>query len=99
MKAYDEESAKDLAERMKALFPSVLASAGMEMAFVKISVSHDDLSVAYLIPSDATAAEVLETAFSEAVFDGTTYVLTPGISRKTVMVPAITDVLKARPAE
>ena len=100
MKVYDEESAKDLAERMKALYPSVLASTGMEMAFVKISISHDDLSIAYLLASDDAAAEVLKAAFGEtAVFDGTSYVLTPSISRKTVMVPAITDALKAHPAE
>ena len=100
MKVYDEESAKDLAERMKAVFPSALASTGMDMAFVKIGISRDDFSVAYLVPSDAAAAEVLEAAFGEtAVFDGTSYVLSPSISRKTVMVPAITDVLKARPKE
>lgn len=100
MMVYDEESAKDLAERMKALFPSVLASTGMEMAFVKIGISHDDLSIAYLLASDDAAAEVIKAAFGEtAVFDGTSYVLSPSISRKTVMVPAITDVLKAHPAE
>lgn len=99
-KAYDEKSAKDLMERMKALFPSVLASTGMDMAFVKVSISHDDLSISYLAASDETAAGVLEIAFGEtAVFDGSCYVLTPDISRKTVMVPAITDILKAIPAE
>lgn len=100
MKAYDEESAKDLAERMSALFPLALAYTGMDMAFVKVDVSHDDLDFAYLVPSDYAAAEVLEAAFGEtAVFDGTSYVLTPNISRKVVMVPAITDYLKAYPAE
>ena len=100
MKVYDEEGAKDLAERMKALFPSVLASTGMDMAFVMIGISHDDLSIAYLLASDDAAAEVLEAAFGEtAVFDGTSYMLSPSISRKTVMVPAITDVLKAHPVE
>ena len=100
MKVYDEESAKDLAERMKAIFPSVLASTGVEMAFVKISISHDDLSIAYLVPSDDAAAEVIDAAFDEiTVFDGTSYVMTPDVSRKTVMVPAITDVLKAHPTE
>ena len=78
----------------------MLASTGMEMAFVKISISHDDLSIAYLVPSDDAAAEALDAAFGEtAVFDGTSYVLTPSITRKTVMVPASTDALKAHPAE
>ena len=100
MKVYDEEGAKDLAERMKAVFPSVLASSGMKMAFVKISISHDDLSISYLVPSDAAAAEVLETVFGEtAVFDGTSYVITPSVNRKAVMVPSITDYLKAHPTE
>ena len=100
MKVYDEEGAKDLAERMKAVFPSALASTGMEMAFVKIGISHDDLSIAYLLASDDAAAEVLEAAFGEtAVFDGTSYVITPSVNRKAVMVPAITDYLKAHPAE
>ena len=61
---------------------------------------HDDLSIAYLVPSDDAAAEALDAAFGEtAVFDGTSYVLTPSITRKTVMVPASTDALKAHPAE
>ena len=75
-----------------------LASTGMDMAFVQISAFHDDLSLAYLIPSDEAADEVLKTAFGDrATFDGTSYVLKPGISRKKEMVPAITDVLEASP--
>ncbi|MBR3739887.1 MAG: hypothetical protein IKN04_05415 [Clostridia bacterium] len=52
------------------------------------------------MPSDDAAAEALDAAFGEtAVFDGISYVLTPSITRKTVMVPASTDALKAHPAE
>jgi len=43
---------------------------------------------------------VLKTAFGDRTeFDGTSYVLKPGISRKKEMVPAITDVLEASPKE
>ena len=95
IKAYDAESAIDLAERLKAVIPSVLASTEMDMSFIKIGISHDDLSLSYLVPLNDAAAVVLEAAFGEtAVFDGTSYVLPENISRKTVMVPAITDVLK-----
>lgn len=42
--AYDEKSVKDLAERIRDVFPSVLASTGMDMAFAQINVFHDDVS-------------------------------------------------------
>ena len=97
---YDEEEAKNMAARMKEVVPKTLAQTGMDMAFAQISVFHDDLSIAYLIPSDETADEVLKAAFGDrTVFDGTSYVLKPGISRKKEMVPAITDVLEASPKE
>ena len=46
------------------------------------------------------AAEVLEAAFGDdAVYDGVSYRIEPGISRKKVLVPAITDILEAYPKE
>lgn len=98
--AYDEETAKDIAERMKELMPSILESAGMDMTFAQISIFHDDIDMTYLIPSDEATAEVLESAFGDkAEFDGTSYILSPGISRKQVTVPAITNVLESHPQE
>ena len=41
----DEESARDLADRMQEVFPSVLASTSMDMAFAQINVFHDDVSL------------------------------------------------------
>ena len=40
---YDEESAKDMIERMKKIVPSALSSSGMDMTFVRIGVFHDDI--------------------------------------------------------
>ena len=98
--AYDEEAAKDYAERMNRLIPEVLAETGLDYLFAQISIFHDDVSITYLVPSDRAAAGVIEEAFGEkAVFDGTSYRLEPGISRKQVLVPAITDVLNAHPKE
>jgi manganese-dependent inorganic pyrophosphatase len=98
--AYDEDTAKELAERMKPIVPATLPSTGMDMAFAQISIFHDDISITYLVPSDQTAGEVLEAAFGDsAVFDGTSYRLEPGVSRRQVLVPAITDVLEAYPKE
>lgn len=96
--AYDEADAKDLAERMRRVIPS--AAPEMDMAFAQISAFHDDVDFSYIVPSGDAAAEVLEAAFGDrAVFDGTSYVFKPGISRKQVLVPAITEVLEAHPTE
>ena len=92
---YDEKEAMDMAARMKDVVTKSPSSTGMDMAFAQVSVFHDDLSVTYLIPSDEKAEELLKTAFGDrAVFDGTSYVLKPGISRKKEMVPAFKVVLE-----
>ena len=96
--ACDEADAKELAERMRRAIPS--AAPEMDMAFAQISAFHDDVNVSYIVPSGDAAAEVLETAFGDrAVYDGTSYVLRPGVSRKQALVPAITEVLEAHPRE
>ena len=97
---YDEEGAKEMVERMVNLFSGMSESTGMDMSFAQISIFHDDISVTFLVPSNEAAAEVIETAFPEAEpFDGAAYRIEPGISRKQVLVPAITTVLEAHPQE
>ena len=98
--AYDEAGAGNLVERMTNVFSSDDAPNGMDMSFAEISIFHDGISVSYLVSSNEAAAEVLEAAFgNDAVYDGVSYRLEPGISRKQVLVPAITDILEAYPKE
>ena len=100
MNAYDEAGARNLVERMKNVFSSVDAPNGMDMSFAQITIFHDDISITYLVPSNEAADEVLEAAFGDdAVYDGVSYRLEPGISRKQVLVPAITDIMEAYPKE
>lgn len=97
---YDEEGGKDMAERMKAVFPTALTETGMDMLFVKISADHDDVSFSYILPYGEAAEEVLVSAVGDLTeFDGTSYVARPDFSRKKVLVPAITKVLEAHPQE
>ena len=98
--AYDEETAKDLAARMRKTMPLTKPSTGMDMSFAMISIQHDDISVTYLVPSDEAEEEVLKAAFgNEAVYDGTSWRIEPCISRKAAFIPAITDVLESYPKE
>lgn len=98
--AYDEDGARDLVERMAKILPGTLTSTGMDMSFAQVNIFHDDISITYLVPSNEAANEVLQAAFGEdAVYDGVSYRLEPGISRKQVLVPAITDVLNSYPQE
>ena len=98
--AYDEAGAGNLVERMTNVFSSDDAPNGMDMSFAEISIFHDGISVSYLVPSNEAAAEVLEAAFgNDAVYDGVSYRLEPGISRKQVLGPAITEILEAYPKE
>ena len=100
MKAVDAENAQNLASRMKLVMPQVLAANGMDFVLAQISVNEDDASFAYFVPSNDAAKEVLEAAFGDkAENDGTSYIMTPSVSRKAVVVPAITDVLKERASE
>ena len=98
--AYDEETAKDLAERMRTVMPLTNPKTGMDMSFAMVSILHDDLSVTWLVPSDEAADEVLQAAFGDqAVRDGNAWKIEPYASRKAVFIPAVTDVLEAYPRE
>ena len=98
--AWDEDAAEGLATRMKATMNKVEPSLGVDMVFVQVSIFHNDLSKSYLLASNDAAADVLKEAFGEKLeFDGTSYILEPGVSRKQVLVPAISDVLAAFPQE
>ena len=96
--AYDENSARDMIERMAKVLSAKDTS--MDMLLAQISIFHDDISITYLVPSNKAASEVLETAFGKnAAYDGHSYRFEPGMSRKRVLVPAITDALKSYPKE
>jgi len=98
--AYDEETAKDLVARMRAVMPAARDKAGMDMSFAMVSILHDDLSVTWLVPSDEAAEEVLRAAFGDrAVQDGEAWRIEPYASRKAVFIPAITTLLEAAAKE
>ena len=93
--AYDEDGARDLANRMAAILPDMAAAHGADMAYAQISIFHDDISIGYLVTSNEAAADMLKEAFGDKLeFDGVSYILRPGISRKKTLVPALNEALK-----
>ena len=98
--AYDEETAKDLVARMRAVMPAAREKKGMDMSFAMVSILHDDLSVTWLVPSDEAADEVLKAAFGDRAFrDGEAWKMEPYASRKAVFIPGITTLLEAASKE
>lgn len=99
-KAPGKESADDYASRMIEAMASAKASTGMDMEFAQIRFDEDGVSYTYLIPSDDVAKEVLQAAFGDtATYNGVAFVITPSVSRKATVVPALTEVLKDFPHE
>jgi manganese-dependent inorganic pyrophosphatase len=95
---YDEEGAKAMAERMKAVLPNQLKALGVEYALAQISIFHDDVSMTYLVPADDATDELLKAMYGNtATFDGTSYVFEPGFSRKAKLVPDIDAMLASYP--
>ncbi len=99
-KAPGKESADDYASRMIEAMASAKASTGMDMEFAQIRFDEDGVSYTYLIPSDDVEKEVLQAAFCDtATYNGVAFVITPSVSRKATVVPALTEVLKDFPHE
>ena len=72
----------------------------MDMSFAMVSILHDDLSVTWLVSSDEATEEVLQAAFGDQAFrNGSAWRIEPYASRKSVFIPAITDVLESYPKE
>ena len=94
--AYDEETARDLVERMKRVMPLTKPKTGMDMSFSMVSILHDDISVTWLVPSNEEAEKVLQSAFgAKSVRDGSAWKVEPYASRKADFIPAITNVLNS----
>ena len=97
--ARDEEAAKDLAQRMKVVLPSQAAAAGADAAYVMITIPRADPITSYIVPSDEFSADLFREAFGEDLpFDGTSFIQSPCVSRKT-LVPGIKDALAQHPTE
>lgn len=96
--AYDYDSAKELANRIKKIYPAALVEKKLDYGFLQIDILHDDISCTYLMGADENSDKILKEVFKEApsAYDGLLYKHEPFASRKFFAVPEITKVLESR---
>ena len=96
--AIDEDAARELAGRMKAVLPSMLEKKGVDLLYVSVGMRENGEKIDRVVPADEDSAAVLTAAFPNYdEFDGTSYIFRTGIGRKTVFVPGLTEYLNAHP--
>lgn len=92
MGADDAEAVKELGGRMEKIMAQQLATGKYDFIFTKIKDS--DADAAYIYVCGEGVEELCRKAFPDAEFFDGYIVITPSVSRKTVMVPAINAVLE-----
>ena len=95
--AIDEETARELAERMKNVLPQACESKNVDYMYVSVGMRENGEKIDRVI-CDGQSREVFEKAFpGYDEFDGTSFVFRTGIGRKTIFVPGLTDYLVNNP--
>lgn len=96
----DEESAADMAVRMKNVLEEGHKSRDVDFILVEIGIREDGLKIDYIVPCDEYAEKIMEDCFPDYdEYNGTAFIYRKGLGRKTYLVPGLTDFLAAYPHE
>ena len=96
--AIDEETASELAARMKAVLPEGFASKEVGLMYAEIGIRENGEKIDYVVPVDELSKQIFEQAFPDYdEYDGTAFIFRKGCGRKTVFVPGLTDFLATQP--
>ena len=97
--AIDEDTARELAARMKAVLPEGFASREVGLMYVDITIREDGIKTDFIVPVDDLSGQILELAiptFDE--YDGTSFIYrNGGCGRKSKLVPGLSDFLATQP--
>ena len=100
MTAIDDETAADLAERMKKAMAENAEKVDVDLLYASIGVYEGDLRTDYIVPLDGQSEETFKAAFPNYDdYNGIAYIFRSGLGRKTKFVPGMTDFLGAHPHE
>ena len=98
--AIDEETANDLAARMKEVLPEGLLQTGADLLYASVGIRENGEKIDRIVPADERSADVIEAAFPDFdEYDGISYIFRTGLGRKTKLVPGLTEYLNAIPKE
>lgn len=96
--AIDEETAAELAVRMKAVLPEGFSSKEVGLMYAEIGIRENGEKIDYVVPVDELSKQIFEQAFPDYdEYDGTAFIFRKGCGRKTVFVPGLTDFLATQP--
>ena len=94
VRAKGEEGIKDMLARMEKVMVKQYEGSGID--WIITQVSDRDLDVSYIAVYGTGAAELCNEAFKEAEYDGHYFIFKPSVSRKSVLAPEISEVLKSQ---
>ena len=98
--AIDEETAKELSERMKEVLPECIGKHDVDLMYASVGIRENGEKIDFIIPGNDLSKEIIEAAFPDYdEYDGTSFVFRTGLGRKTKFVPGLTDYLAAHPHE
>ncbi len=98
--AIDEETAKELSERMKEVLPECIGKHDVDLMYASVGIRENGEKIDRIIPGNDLSKEMIEAAFPDYdEYDGTSFVFRTGLGRKTKFVPGLTDYLAAHPHE
>lgn len=96
--AIDEETAAELAARMKAVLSEGFASKEVGLMYAEIGIRENGEKIDYVVPVDELSKQIFEQAFPDYdEYDGTAFIFRKGCGRKTVFVPGLSDFLATQP--
>ena len=96
----DEETSKNLAERMKAIAEEATAQKDVDLLFASVGIRENGEKIDYIVPMNEPSRQMMEDAFPNYdEYDGTSFIYRTGLGRKTKFVPGLNDYLAAHPHE
>ncbi len=101
LNSIDEATSKELSARMKAVLPEGFKTRDVDIMYASVGIRENGEKIDYIVPADEYSDAVFKAAFpGYDEYDGTAYIFrTPGLGRKSLFVPGLTDYLLAHPHE
>ena len=99
LNAIDDETAVQLAVRMKKALEEYASTKDVDLIYASIGMRENGMKHDYIVPGNERSESVLKNAFPDFEYDGTSYLYSSGLGRKTVFVPGLTDYLAEHPHE